>query len=225
MAALAQFALPRRQGSTKPLGHRTKPFLEGDAVSRKRIGMQDLHPWSNGRVRSCGDSSVRFIERIATPACWKCEAIIATPDEATVSRPRPKSVCRNPLLKSFSHDGVSRCGSSRNYPRSHDSSESGDFCFRRKGAGETVRSLGSSPRQMTFPLYPICVEPMTKQGRTFECEPCRQIIIFFKVSDASRYIILCRNLFTDALAPNVRPYPAGALIHQSEPHHTALERR
>jgi hypothetical protein len=177
------------------------------------------------RFRSCGHSSLRFIGHIATRGCWKCEAIIATPDEATVARPRPKSVCRNPLLKSFSHDGVSRCGSSRNYPRSHDSPESGDFCFRRKGAGETVRSLGSSPRQMTFPLCPICVEPMKKQGRTFECEPCRQIIIFFMVSDASRYIILCRNLFTDALAPNVRPYPAGALIHQSEPHHTALERR
>ena len=26
------------------------------------------------------------------------------------------------------------------------------------------------------------------QGRTFQCEPCRQIIVFFKVTDQSPYI-------------------------------------
>jgi hypothetical protein len=29
---------------------------------------------------------------------------------------------------------------------------------------------------------------MEKHGRAFQCEPCRQIIIFFHVSDASPYI-------------------------------------
>jgi hypothetical protein len=31
---------------------------------------------------------------------------------------------------------------------------------------------------------------MKEQGRVFECEPCREIIIFFAVSDASPYIAL-----------------------------------
>jgi hypothetical protein len=31
---------------------------------------------------------------------------------------------------------------------------------------------------------------MKQQGRVFECEPCREIIIFFAVSDASPYIAL-----------------------------------
>jgi hypothetical protein len=29
---------------------------------------------------------------------------------------------------------------------------------------------------------------MKEQGRAFQCEPCREIIIFFAVSDASPYI-------------------------------------
>jgi hypothetical protein len=29
---------------------------------------------------------------------------------------------------------------------------------------------------------------MKEQGRAFQCEPCREIIIFFVVSDASPYI-------------------------------------
>jgi hypothetical protein len=29
---------------------------------------------------------------------------------------------------------------------------------------------------------------MNEHGRAFQCEPCRQIIIFFAVSDASSYI-------------------------------------
>jgi hypothetical protein len=29
---------------------------------------------------------------------------------------------------------------------------------------------------------------MEKHGRAFQCEPCRQIIIFFNVSDASLYV-------------------------------------
>jgi hypothetical protein len=38
------------------------------------------------------------------------------------------------------------------------------------------------------PLCPVCVEPMTKHGRAFQRERCRQIIVFFEISDASRYI-------------------------------------
>jgi tRNA(Ile2) C34 agmatinyltransferase TiaS len=37
------------------------------------------------------------------------------------------------------------------------------------------------------PLCPACDKPMTAHGRAFLCEPCRQIIIFFDVSDASPY--------------------------------------
>ena len=37
------------------------------------------------------------------------------------------------------------------------------------------------------PLCPACNEPMNKQGRGFECEGCRQIIVYFSVSDASPY--------------------------------------
>lgn len=36
----------------------------------------------------------------------------------------------------------------------------------------------------------VCEEPMKKQGRAFECGPCRQFIIFFTVSKASPYIAL-----------------------------------
>jgi hypothetical protein len=32
-----------------------------------------------------------------------------------------------------------------------------------------------------------------KQGGSFGCEPCRQIIIFFEVSDASPYLALAAN--------------------------------
>jgi hypothetical protein len=38
------------------------------------------------------------------------------------------------------------------------------------------------------PLCPVCEEPMKEHGRAFQCEPCRQIIIFFAVSDASPYL-------------------------------------
>jgi hypothetical protein len=38
------------------------------------------------------------------------------------------------------------------------------------------------------PLCPACREPMEERGRAFQCEPCREIIIFFAVSDASPYV-------------------------------------
>jgi hypothetical protein len=37
------------------------------------------------------------------------------------------------------------------------------------------------------PRCPACDEPMKEHGRAFECGPCRQIIIFFAVSDAPPY--------------------------------------
>jgi tRNA(Ile2) C34 agmatinyltransferase TiaS len=40
------------------------------------------------------------------------------------------------------------------------------------------------------PLCPVCKKSMEEHGRTFECEACRQIIIFFSVSDASPYLAL-----------------------------------
>jgi hypothetical protein len=38
------------------------------------------------------------------------------------------------------------------------------------------------------PLCPACEQPMKEYDRAFQCEPCRQIIIFFAVSDALPYI-------------------------------------
>jgi hypothetical protein len=38
------------------------------------------------------------------------------------------------------------------------------------------------------PPCPACDGPTKDHGRTFHCEPCREIIIFFAVSDASPYI-------------------------------------
>jgi hypothetical protein len=38
------------------------------------------------------------------------------------------------------------------------------------------------------PLCPACEQPMKEYDRAFQCEPCREIIIFFAVSDASPHI-------------------------------------
>jgi tRNA(Ile2) C34 agmatinyltransferase TiaS len=54
------------------------------------------------------------------------------------------------------------------------------------------------------PLCPACNEPMNKQGRGFECEGCRQIIVYFSVSDASPYF--APRIFTDTREPSVRPH-------------------
>jgi hypothetical protein len=54
---------------------------------------------------------------------------------------------------------------------------------------ETVSGFLRSRGAMTPPC-PVCEEPMKERGRTFQCEPCRQIVIFFTVSDASPYIAL-----------------------------------
>jgi hypothetical protein len=48
--------------------------------------------------------------------------------------------------------------------------------------------LAAQPMSPMAPLCPACCAPMNKQRRAFECEPCRQIIIFFAVSDASPYV-------------------------------------
>jgi hypothetical protein len=37
-------------------------------------------------------------------------------------------------------------------------------------------------------LCPTCEQPMKEYDRAFRCEPCREIIIFFTVSDTSPYI-------------------------------------
>ena len=42
------------------------------------------------------------------------------------------------------------------------------------------------------PTCPACDGPMQKQGRTFLCQPCRQIMIFFKVSqvdEPSKFVV------------------------------------
>jgi hypothetical protein len=45
-----------------------------------------------------------------------------------------------------------------------------------------------------IPRCPVCDEPMKQHGRAFRCEPCREIIIFFDVSDASPYIAATNKL-------------------------------
>jgi hypothetical protein len=52
---------------------------------------------------------------------------------------------------------------------------------------ETFGRFRRSNGAMTPPC-PACDEPMKQYGRAFQCEPCREIIVFFDVSDASPYI-------------------------------------
>jgi hypothetical protein len=52
---------------------------------------------------------------------------------------------------------------------------------------EPAGRLRRSNYQMP-PMCPVCIKPMKEYDRAFQCDPCRQIIIFFEVSDASRYI-------------------------------------
>jgi tRNA(Ile2) C34 agmatinyltransferase TiaS len=49
-------------------------------------------------------------------------------------------------------------------------------------------SVGRAVMKPIAPLCPACCEPMKEHGRVFQCEPCRQIIIFFAVSVASPYL-------------------------------------
>jgi hypothetical protein len=44
---------------------------------------------------------------------------------------------------------------------------------------------------------PACEKPMKEIGSAFHCEPCREIIIFFAVSDASPYVTARRVLPKD----------------------------
>jgi hypothetical protein len=37
-------------------------------------------------------------------------------------------------------------------------------------------------------LCPICAKSMKQNGRAFQCEPCRQIVIFFRLADTSPYL-------------------------------------
>ena len=54
------------------------------------------------------------------------------------------------------------------------------------------------------PLCPECKEPMKEQGRAFECEGCRQIIVYFSVPHVSPYF--APRIFTDTYEPSVRPH-------------------
>jgi hypothetical protein len=76
---------------------------------------------------------------------------------------------------------------SRNYP-ALTSPESGGFIDgARSRFGSAVELFfGRSCDAMT-PLCLVCEEPMKKQGRTLRCEPCRQIIIYFSVSEEPPY--------------------------------------
>jgi hypothetical protein len=79
------------------------------------------------------------------------------------------------------------------------------------------------------PLCPVCEEPMKEHGRAFQCEPCRQIIIFFAVSDASPYEYphhghgpLGIRPATAATSHGARVYPANRCHRRQEAHHAAL---
>jgi tRNA(Ile2) C34 agmatinyltransferase TiaS len=73
---------------------------------------------------------------------------------------------------------------------------------RRRGASETGSGFRRSYDTMT-PVCPVCKKSMEEQGRVFQCEPCRQIIIFFTVSDVSPYT--APRHFTELLVPSVQP--------------------
>ena len=55
-------------------------------------------------------------------------------------------------------------------------------------------SVGSATINPMTPLCPVCEKPMKEHGRAFQCEPSRQIIIFFAVSDVSPYVAAGRVL-------------------------------
>ena len=96
------------------------------------------------------------------------------------SKSRKKSVARSPQgQQKMSARADVRCSGSRGLSGSIELLNPSD---RHRTAG----GLGRSPDPMT-PLCPVCVEPMKKHGRAFKCERCRQIIIFFEVSDMSRF--------------------------------------
>jgi hypothetical protein len=46
---------------------------------------------------------------------------------------------------------------------------------------------------------PACEKPMKENGPAFHCESCREIIIFFAVSDASPYVAAGRVVCTENL--------------------------
>jgi hypothetical protein len=58
------------------------------------------------------------------------------------------------------------------------------------------------------PLCPACCEPMKEQGRAFQCEPCREIIIFFAVSDASPYFAAGKGASEGGMTASLFSNPA-----------------
>src|ERR1700680_5096559 len=54
-------------------------------------------------------------------------------------------------------------------------------------------NVGTRERSRRFtgemsPICPACRKPMHENNRLFACEPCRQIILFFDVSENSPYL-------------------------------------
>jgi hypothetical protein len=102
--------------------------------------------------------------------------------------------------------------------------ESGDFAIQPSvtfmSALATVSSFRRFHDAMTPPC-PVCEQPMKEHGkpygRAFRCEPCRQFIIFFAVSDASPYIASERPVVTvkdiDPTKRAARLRPARSLWH------------
>ena len=97
-------------------------------------------------------------------------------------RERPNGPSRGP--DEIGKDTMARQRAQRAQVRRPQSaaSERGDFLL--------ASAVGN---QMT-PLCPACEQPMKECDRAFQCEPCREIIIFFTVSDASPYIAARRVL-------------------------------
>ena len=62
------------------------------------------------------------------------------------------------------------------------------------------------------PHCPVCNEPMKQHGRVYQCEPCRQIIIFLDVSGCTPYTASCGA----PMAPNEKPgMKTGGRIHEA----------
>jgi tRNA(Ile2) C34 agmatinyltransferase TiaS len=54
--------------------------------------------------------------------------------------------------------------------------------------GRRNKRLAAESLSLMTTLCPVCAKPMKQNGCAFQCEPCRQIVIFFRVSDTSPYL-------------------------------------
>jgi hypothetical protein len=62
-----------------------------------------------------------------------------------------------------------------------------------------------------------CEETMKEHGRAFQCEPCRQIIVFFRFTDASPYELqYARRSGPEERPPDATKHYAGRGVRVQE---------